>query len=574
TSNLLDLPTAEKKFVTRTELILHLDKNYLGKVWEDIPEISVQNKWVTFDKYIKDNRKRLRDRSLFLPQSLIKTSKGEINANVYIDTMLTKSIYSKCCKIISIQDLSKERERALDQYNHKLTGLPNEIKAVQDLPALYSKVHVENNKVAIVLLDIDNFTRLRSVIGYEQANTILLNFANHLKEIELKMHLKIYHTSENHFLLTLSNVGSVDEIYELIDTIQKDTVAFYSKSRMSLNFSFSTGIALYPDSGTIRELLDNVYKALAHAQKDGFGKKHLYLPDGKENKYNEITLHNDMQVGLDRGEFEVYYQPIVDVNTKDKEIVGAEALIRWHHHEYGMIPPDAFIPLMEQTGFIIKLGQFVLDTVCEQQKKWEMFDFKPIEVSINVSMVEIISSNFVTNIKNKLEKHKLSPKLIKFEITEGMAMIDEGDTQKYFKELKTLGVGISLDDFGTGYTSFTYLKKFPADVIKIDKSLVDYIVTSKEDQGIVKGIIALGHDLGMKVLIEGVEDAKMVAILESYHADYIQGYFFGKPLPSFEFQKSLRIVEEEEETRDKDGIKDNSSKSSPSNPSGSEFLVL
>ncbi len=552
--------------------ILDLDKNYLGTVWENIPEISVKNEWVTLDKYIKDNKKRLRDRSLFLPQSLIKISKGKISANLYIDTMLTNSTYNKCCKIISIQDLTKERERALDQYNHKLTGLPNEIKAVQDLPALYSKVHVENNKVAIVLIDIDNFTRLRSVIGYEQANTILLNFANHLKEVEVNMHLKIYHTSENHFLLTISNVSNIGEIYELIDTIQKDTVAFYSKSRMSLNFSFSTGIALYPDSGTIRELLDNVYKALAHAQKDGFGKRHLYLPDGKENKYNEIKLHNDMQVGLDRGQFEVYYQPIVDVNTKDKEIVGAEALIRWHHPEYGMIPPDAFIPLMEQTGFIIKLGQFILDTVCEQQKKWEMFDFKPIEVSINVSMVEIVTDNFVTNIKNKLQKHQLSPKLLKFEVTEGMAMIDEGDTRKYFKELKSLGVGISLDDFGTGYTSFTYLKKFPADVIKIDKSLVDYIVTSREDQGIVKGIIALGHDLGMKVLIEGVENAKMVAILEEYNADYIQGYFFGKPLPSFEFQKSLRIVEEEEERIE--GEEDNSSQSSPSNPSGSEFLVL
>lgn len=523
------------------------------------------------DKYIKNNKRRLKNKSLFLPQSHIKTSKGEILANVYIDTMLTNSIYTKCCKIVSIQDLTKDRERALEQYNQKLTGLPNEIKAVQDLPALYSKVHVENNNVAIVLMDLDNFTRLRSVIGYEQANKVLLNFANHLKEIESNMHIKVYHTSENHFLLTLSNVSSIDEIYELVETIKTDTVAFYSKSRMSLNFSFSTGISLYPDSGTIRELLDNVYKALAHAQKNGFGKKYLYLPDGKENKYNEITLHNDMQIGLDREQFEVYYQPIVEV--KSKEVVGAEALIRWNHPEYGMIAPDSFIPLMEQTGFIVKIGQFVLETVCSQQKKWEMFDFKPIEVSINVSMVEIISNNFVTNIKNKMQEHKLDPKLIKFEVTEGMAMIDEGDTKKYFEELKALGVGISLDDFGTGYTSFTYLKTFPADVIKIDKSLVDYILTSKEDQGIVKGMIDLGHDLGMKVLIEGVENKKMVDMLESYNADYIQGYFFGKPLPVFEFQKNLRI-EEEEQIESKSTKDDSPSTSSPSDIEGSEFLVL
>lgn len=557
--------------------ILGLDKNYLNTVWEDIPQLSVSHNWIPLDKYIKDNKKRLKEKSLFLPQSIIKTSKGEISANLYIDTMLTNSIYSRCCKIISIQDLTKDRERAKEQYKHKLTGLPNESKALQDLPALYSKVHVENNKVAIILVNIDNFTRLRSVIGYEQANTVLTNFANHLKEIESSMHIKIYHTSENHFLLTLSNVSSIDEIYEFVDTLQKDTVAFYSRSRMSLNFSFSTGISLYPDSGTIRELLDNVYKALAHAQKEGFGKRHLYLPDARENKYSEIKLHNDMQVGLDREHFEVYYQPIVEVKTK--EVVGAEALIRWNHPDYGMVPPDAFIPLMEQTGFIVKLGQFVLETVSSQQKKWEMFDFKPIEVSINVSMVEIISPNFVQNIKETLERHKLDPKLIKFEVTEGMAMIDESDTKRYFEELKALGVGISLDDFGTGYTSFTYLKKFPADVIKIDKSLIDHIVTSKEDQGIVKGMIELGHNLGMKVLIEGVEDEKMVTILESYHADYIQGYFFGKPLPLFEFQKNLRIVEDEEEetpnTTDNEEDSDkSSSKKSDSLSSGSEFLVL
>ena len=178
--------------------------------------------------------------------------------------------------------------------------------------------------------------------------------------------------------------------------------------------------------------------------------------------------------------------------------------------------------------------------VLKQQKRWELFKFKQISISINVSMVEISSGKFVQHVAKQLSHHQVNPELIKFEITEGMAMISESETEKYFMKLKKLGIGLSLDDFGTGYTSFSYLKKFPADIVKIDKSLIDYILTNEEDQRIVKAMIELGHTLGMKVVVEGVENKKMVDILASYGCDYMQGYYFAKPLPVFEFQKFLR----------------------------------
>jgi polar amino acid transport system substrate-binding protein len=245
-----------------------------------------------------------------------------------------------------------------------------------------------------------------------------------------------------------------------------------------------------------------------------------------------------MQKGLDNDEFEVYYQPIIKV--ENEEVIGAEALIRWIHPRYGFIPPDVFIGLMEKTGFIVKLGQFVLEEVLKQQKRWELFKFKQIHVSINVSMIEIATGDFVEHVEQELIHHQVNPELIKFEITEGTAMISEIQTEKYFYKLKKLGVGISLDDFGTGYTSFTYLKKFPADILKIDKSLVDHILLNTEDQRIVKAMIELGHNLGMKIVVEGIETKKMVALLASYECDYMQGYYFAKPLPVFEFQKLLR----------------------------------
>ncbi len=313
---------------------------------------------------------------------------------------------------------------------------------------------------------------------------------------------------------------------------------FYKIEDVSLHLTISAGIALYPDSGPTRKLLDNTYKALVQAQEEGDGRVYIYTPEKVSNGFDELTLHNDMQSALEKGEFEVYYQPIVRADTH--EIVSAEALIRWIHPVHGFIPPDVFISLMEKTGFIIKLGQFVLEEVLKQQKRWELFKFKQITISINVSMVEISTGKFVEHVDKRLAYNQINPERIKFEITEGMAMINESQTEKYFTKLKKLGVGILLDDFGTGYTSFTYLKKFPADIMKIDKSLVDNILVNEEDQRIVKAMIELGHNLGMKIVIEGIETKEMVKLLLTYGCDFMQGYYFAKPLPVFEFQKLLR----------------------------------
>jgi len=252
-----------------------------------------------------------------------------------------------------------------------------------------------------------------------------------------------------------------------------------------------------------------------------------------------IVYRNHVEVGiLQKDEFEVYYQPIIEV--KNREIVAAEALIRWRHPKYGLIPPDVFIPMMEKTGFIVEIGKYVLKEVLKQQKRWELFKFKEIEISINMSLLEIETEGFIENVTEQLLHHQINPELIKFEITESAAMSNEGEVDRQLLELKNLGVAIALDDFGTGYTSFDYLKKFPADVLKIDKTLVDYILVNKEDQRIVKAMIELGHNLGMKIVVEGIENERMSQIIASYGCDYMQGYYFSKPVPVFEFQKLLR----------------------------------
>ena len=516
-------------------ILLGLEDDFTYKTFKYMPQIKTGKSWINLDNFINGQKERIVENVLPFPQSYLKVKEDETLVNVYLDSFNEEK---KRHFILTVQDLTEMNKSAQMEYKHKLTHLPNQIKALQDIPALFSKIHTENNKIALALMSFDNFSMLRSIIGYEQSNEVIIKFSKMLQDIATDIKVGVYHTFDNHFLLTMSNVESIDAVKKLIKEIQQKLSESYKMQEGSLNLTVSVGIALYPESGPTRNLLDNTYKALSAAQKDGDSNIVVYIPNKIKCEFDELQLHDDMQSGLMNGEFEVYYQPIIEVKTQ--EVVAAEALIRWIHPELGFIPPDVFIGMMEKTGFIVKLGQYVLEEVLKQQKRWELFKFKSIEVSINVSMFEIATGEFVEHVDKQLRHHQVIPESIKFEITEGMAMIGEKQTEKYFHQLKKLGVGISLDDFGTGYTSFGYLKKFPADTIKIDKSLVDHILTHEEDQRIVHAMIELGHNLGMKIVVEGIENKKMLEMLAESGCDYMQGYHFAKPLPVFEFQKLLR----------------------------------
>ena len=520
--------------------LLGLKDNFLLQPLPQMPKIQVKDKWVDLDTL--SNRKDVRagGRMLsYLQVNLsLNRSKNPIPINLYLESNLLGSKHDKWCNIISIHDLRQKKEQKVIGAKHQLTGIANEIKLTHDLNALYSKIHLKEQKIALMVIDIDNFSMLRSIIGHDQMNAVLCKFASYLENASSKLDITAYHTYYNNFLVTVANLDNTEELLELSDTIQKKLASFYKMDDVKLHLTASIGIGLYPESGTSRHLLDKTYKALVQAQAEGDGRTHIYAATSVTHDYDELVLHNEMHEALEKNQFEVYYQPIVDAKTK--EVVSAEALIRWNHPQYGVIGPYVFIPIMEKTGFIVEVGQYVIEEVLKQQKRWQLFNFKQINVSINITLQDIVSKNFISNVENLIYHHQVKPELIKFEITEGAAMISEESTRKEFKNVKNMGVGISLDDFGTGYTSFSYLKKFPADILKIDKTMIDYILTNKEDQKIVKAMIELGHNLGMKVVAEGIENKRMAEMLTGYGCDLLQGYYFAKPLPVFEFQKLLR----------------------------------
>ncbi len=520
--------------------LLNLKDEFLLKPLEHMPKVMVKKDWLELDAFIQKVHKKSTDRMQSFPQSALLLSRNteSIPVNLYIDSTSKGNKDALWCSIVSIHNLSEEKKRASTAYRHKLTGLANQSQALVDLNALYSKVHLNDKKLALVLLNIDNFSQLKAIVGYEQADVILVKFAKYLEQMGKESSFNVYHTHYNNFLLTIPNVESSNEVILLSKKIQEQLVLFYKMGNVKLHLTASIGISIYPDSGSTLNLFNNAYKALAQSEKSGYGRINIYETTVLEHKYDELVLYNGIHEAIERKEFEVYYQPINEV--KNKEIVAAEALIRWKHPTYGFISPDVFIPIMEKTGFIIELGQFVLEEVLKQQKRWELFKFKQIEVSINMSLLEIETKGFVKNVAKQLVDHQIDPELIKFEITESSAMSNAEEVDRELQELKNLGVSIALDDFGTGFTSFEYLKKFPANILKLDKTLVDYILENQDDQRIVKAMIDLGHNLGMKVVVEGIENKKMFDMVASYGCDYVQGYYFSKPLPVFEFQKLLR----------------------------------
>jgi polar amino acid transport system substrate-binding protein len=521
--------------------LFSLSDNILNTSLDPMPKIKIKKDWIRLDDFLTQVSQNDQNKMQSFPKSsllLENVNPKSIPVNLYIDRSLMGKPYTKWTNIISIHDLTKEFERNKVAYRHKLTNLPNQLQAKEDLNKLFSKIHLHNKKLALAVIDLDNFSQIRSIIGYEKSEQILMHFAQYLEMLGKESSFYVYHTYSNNFLLCIPIVDSVDEVVYLSKQIQHELSSFYKINDIRFHLTASIGISIYPDSGSTLTLMDHAYKALSEAQKAGYGHIHVYIRSEQEQKYDELILFNAIHHAIDKNEFEVYYQPIV--RTTDREVVAAEALIRWKHEKYGYVPPDVFIPMLEKSGFIVDLGRFVLSEVLKQQKRWELFKFKPIEVSINMSLLEIEAEGFVKNVSQQLEEHKVSPELIKFEITEGLAMENETQADRQIHELKKLGVSIALDDFGTGYTSFSYLKKFPADILKIDKSLVDYILENKEDQRIIKAMIELGHNLGMKIVVEGIENEEMAEMISLYGCDYMQGYHFAKPLPAYEFQEMIR----------------------------------
>ncbi|MEA3454905.1 MAG: bifunctional diguanylate cyclase/phosphodiesterase [Campylobacterota bacterium] len=457
-----------------------------------------------------------------------------------IKIFLGSGAHPSPCYIIAMSNLSMEQEISSFRYKDMLTRLPNQNRAIYDIGTEISKMQAEERCFALMLVSIDNFTELRAMLGYQKTDNLISKISDHLQYIIKGMDGKIYHMMRNNFLLQVLDIDKEEETRAIVKKIENSLTELFDYSGSRLPLTFSTGISFFPKSGTnVDILIDSAYKALSEAKKQGNGytvadKEGLFSKD----KLYEAELYNQMQDALKNGEFELYYQPLIAM--ANDLVWGAEALIRWNHPVRGMVSPAEFIPFAEKTGLIVELGRFVIDEAIKQQKKWEIFKFNKIQVSINLSFREIETGEVVDFISKTLTRHQVSPALVKFEITENAAMLDPEGIVREFERLKSMGVQLALDDFGTGYSSFAYLKDFSLDTLKIDQSFVTDMVHNSEHQKIVLAMIGLGHNFDLQITAEGIEDEATYNMLKEFGCDIAQGYYFSKPLPVFEFQELIR----------------------------------
>jgi predicted signal transduction protein with EAL and GGDEF domain len=338
------------------------------------------------------------------------------------------------------------------------------------------------------------------------------------------------------FTLLSPEVAGVEETVEIAERVLKVFQQPWALDGHEFHVTTSVGIAIYPNDGEDAEsLLRNADTAMYRAKEQGRNNYQLYTPAMNARIAERLAVENSLRHGLVSGEFAVHYQPQVNIDTG--QIVGTEALVRWQHPERGLVLPAEFIPVAEETGLIVPLGEWVLRTACAQNRAWQEAGLPPLRVAVNLSARQFQQRDLKSMVAQVLGETGLDPHCLQLEITEGVAMQDAEFTITMLRELRGMGIQIAIDDFGTGHSSLSYLRRLPIDVVKIDRSFVCDLTTDPNDAAIASTIVAMAHNLKLRVIAEGVETEEQLTFLKEQQCDEFQGYLFSKPVPAEKLEK-------------------------------------
>ena len=392
---------------------------------------------------------------------------------------------------------------------------------------------------AIFYLDLDRFLRINSSFGYETGNDILRQIAKRL-ERTLDPQAQLARLSGDAFGIFMPDAGLVESLHSTAQSLKQVFDAPFNKGGFELYITASIGIARMPeDGGEVYELLMNAETAMAHAKKVGGNSIQFYRRDMNANSGERMAMESDLRHAVERSELFLQYQPCID--AADDRTIGMEALVRWQHPTRGLIPPDRFIPIADESGLIVDIGEWVLRRACEQGRKWQDMGFDAY-IAVNVSAVQFGQPRLLEVVSRTLAETGFAPQALQLEITESVLMQDAESAIGMLRALKGMGVRISVDDFGTGYSSLSYLKRFPIDILKIDKSFVRDLPDDEEDAAIVRAIIALARSLRLTTVAEGVETEAQLDFLRTERCSRFQGYHFSRPVNPEAMEK--RLVEE------------------------------
>ncbi len=411
------------------------------------------------------------------------------------------------------------------------THLPNRRNFWNYINEQIEKNQQDGKSMALFYLDLDHFKQVNDDLGPEQADFLLNAVANRLKQC-LKKQDFIAHLGGDEFAVIINDIIDQQSLSKIAERIKSNIYRDISFGDFTLNVSTSIGIAIYPQHGLKPHLLvKNADYAMFHAKEMGRNQYQFSSPYSKRRIKRKIHIEQGLKSALNNDEFNLLYQPQISLGKQGDHRI--EALIRWHHPKHGVITPTDFISIAEESGLIIDIGRWVLNTACEEIKKLNSLGYRA-KISINVSPKQFKFSNLIEEVKSTLEHHEIEPSQLEIEVTESVFLDDLDEVVKQLKLLKALGITLALDDFGTGYSSLNYLKKLPIDILKIDRSFISEVPANRHGCTIVESVITMSHQLSIEVVAEGIETKEQLEYLKQQGCDYVQGYLFHAPLTSDE----------------------------------------
>ncbi len=450
--------------------------------------------------------------------------------------------------IVVINDMSEIKE-ARSRIHHlvnfdSLTNLPNRSLFQDRLVQGVAQAARSGRKLALLRVNLDRFKTLNETMGHNSGDLLLKCVAERLHGAVRKCDT-VGRLGGDEYALMLTNLGT-DKDAALVS--RKILAVFESPFDLlgqEVYVSASIGVALFPnDADNADDLVKHAGAAMYHVKEHGRNAYRFYTGDLDASAFEHLVLENSLRRALEREEFVLFYQPQLDLHSG--RVIGVEALIRWQHPDLGMVSPAQFIPLLEETGLILSVGNWVLHTACRQAQSWAEAGYGGIRMAVNLSPRQIDQSSLVETVADALESSRLDPKLLDLEITESSLMGDVEQSVRMLAELQQMEVSISIDDFGTGYSSLSYLTRFPIDTLKIDRSFVKDVTEDPDDATLARAIITMGHSLKLKVLAEGVESPEQLEFLRQHGCDEVQGFLFSKPLPAEEvvslFDSEMRAL--------------------------------
>lgn len=452
-----------------------------------------------------------------------------------------------------VQDITerKQNEDRMRQlaYYDSLTGLPNRALFTEQLEKMLEAAQHKEHKLAILFIDLDNFKRINDSLGHTIGDALLKEVSTRLLACVRQSDL-VSRYVDSDTEISVSRLGG-DEFTIVLNRIEDTEVAALVAKRLlnalsrpvmleghEIVITPSIGIAVAPlDSDNVENLLKHADTAMYYAKNNGKNNYQYYSSTMNAMGVQRLTLESELRKALKNNELVVYYQPQVDV--QGGKIIGAEALVRWQHPKHGLVAPDYFIPLSEEMGIVVELGNQILTEACQQLKEWQDKGLELGKVAVNLSSLQFNQPDLIGKIQSTLSETGLSAQCLELELTESIIMNKLDSTIEILEELKNMGVSISVDDFGTGYSSLSYLKRFPLDELKIDKSFIVDIDTDTHNAGIVTAIVAMAKSLGLTLVAEGVETESQLKYIRSAGVATVQGFLFSKPLPAEEFEGLL-----------------------------------